>query len=256
MSSSSANSKYANSPQYPNGHSECVAGQHRKRTCNYCDEEYGENEGYNDDYCSKRCRYNGIAYDVLRSIRHDHTHCVSCFRRLKTLIPPGRNSVDSPQQGTPHKTDRLSKQLPSYGPPDHPGAISVGGIVPTERAEPGYHWDVGEHFRANPTEDDWEFLPNGVESTKVCSCGVAHHATTDYLKEDLTAAEAVRRTERLTTVLDDRIAADDWDHAYDENTLFQMVKKFKNDSQERAAGKDFEIFEKSLGLAVQKAELN
>lgn len=248
MSQSAANSKYANSPQYPNGHPELRAGQHRTRTCSYCDEEYAD--GYDDEFCSEWCKCNGIAYDALRSIRHDHTHCLSCFRRLKILIPSGRNHVESTQQSAPHTTDQLSKDIPTYPAPDHPGAIAVGGVIPREVAEPGYHWDMGEEFRANPTEGDWEFLPRDVQSTKVCECGVAHHGTADSLKNDLSKQEAIRRTERLCDILDGW-DDDEWGHEYDKDALFESVKDDK--AVDDMQGRDREILHSALAFAIRRA---
>lgn len=168
---------YQDSPQYTQGHDKALE-QHGDRRpcespthslcrvweCNYCDDEF--QHGHNNDYCSTECKYNGIAYDVLRSIRRDHTHCISCFRRLKTLTPAGREHFETTALDTPHKTDQLTKELPTYGRPDHLGAIDVGGITAFEHSEPCYQWGVGEEFRAHPTEGDWEFMPQGEQSTK------------------------------------------------------------------------------------------
>ena len=255
----------SDSPQYTHGYDDllvqrgdyhpCGQPGHnlcRVRECNYCDDDF--QHGYDDEYCSVECKYNGIAYDALRSIRRDHTHCISCYRRLKTLTPPGRELYKTSKCETTRKVGQLSKELPTYGPPDHDGAIDVGGITHFEHGEACYQWDVGELFRSHPTEGDWSPTPESLKSTKTCSCGVAHHGTADYLVKDLSAAEAVRRTERLTDILDMYIESERWDHAYDTNTLFEMVKALKNDPKERAAGKDFEIFERSLGAAVKVAE--
>ena len=267
---STSSQHYANSPEYKQGHNQildelrrdrnaepCTNSQCRDdfcivRECNYCDEEY--QHGQDEDYCSLNCKCNGIAYDALRRARRDHTHCVSCFRRLKTLTPPGRELFKTSKKKTPEMVGQLSKELPSYGPPDHPGALNIGGISHYEFGESCYQWDVGELFRSHPTEGDWSPTPEGLKSTKTCECGVAHHATEDYLVEDLSVAQAVRRTERLTEILDEYKEREEWEHAYDTDELFSMVKKLKNDEKERASGKDFEIFERSLGAAVKAAE--
>ena len=250
------------SPQYTQGHDDLRGGAKRERTCRYCDD--GFERGFNEEYCSRQCKYNGIAYDALRRIRHDHTHCVSCFRKLKILIPPGRHHCDTSQLEEPRTVDTLSKDIPSYGPPDYPRALDLGGVVSLEKSEPCHFWDVGEEFRPDRSGDGWEFKPAGQKSTKVCECGVSHHATVAYgddqldagcnFRADLTVAEAIERVERLVDVLEEWQATDQWCHEFDENALFEAVRDLKTRPKIAGQGKDFEIFERSLGIAIQRAE--
>ena len=212
--------------------------------CEFCDGHYPYRRGLSRTYCRWRCYGRDIATDLLNTVRRDHRYCSSCFRKLKDVYPP------EPDTAPQSVWAKVSPGTPEFG--HHHSDICVGGRTGREEARPGYDWGVGEQFAlADPVGDEWSAEPIGEKSTKVCECGVTHHATIDYLVTDLSKDEAIVRTERLADAVAALAAEDKHDEAFDRDALFDFVRRVKSES--RLQGRDRRVFRNALALGIIEA---
>jgi len=230
---------------------------HEACTCQYCDDEYRAAEGYNRNYCSVKCRYNGAAHGILRTIRFDHRFCGSCFRKLKEVHA-------SPPDNAPKK---MSQKFADYGRwGKHHSNECVGGRTGEEESfDEVYSWGVGEEFATDPLNDDWTPSPNGYESrTKVCECGVSHHTTVAYgsrkspdevknFRQNLSKSELNRYADRMAAAINQLYEEQEHDWRFDRNALFAKIESMKTHEELCNAGADRDILVRSLGRAIREA---
>ena len=212
--------------------------------CEFCGGHYPYRIGLSRRYCRWQCYGRDVATNLLQTIRYDHRYCGSCFRKLKDVDPP------KPDTGGQSVKERVSPDTPEFG--HHHSDVCVGGRTGREHAREGYEWGVGEQFAlADPVNGEWSAEPIGEKSTKVCECGVTHHATIDYLVTDLSKDEAIARTERLADAVAALAAEDEHDETFDRDTLFDFIRRVK--SEPALQGRDQWAFRNALALGIVEA---
>jgi len=72
--------------------------RHPKTECTVCGTNY--QDGHSPGYCSSECYFTKRGESILRHIRQDHTHCASCFAKLKSVESPDEEWEE--QRGDPY----------------------------------------------------------------------------------------------------------------------------------------------------------
>lgn len=199
---------------------------HSQRQCDRssCDATYPAGGG-NRGYCSPRCWSIATAADLIRGIRFDHTFCASCFRRLRTVIPPGRAATS---------TDRY-KDVPE---------CAIGWAIPENHTITG----DGEILQSTRTLFGMEMVPSDQTTRRrVCSCGVTHHATVE--RATLSKAECHHHVTRLHDALEDRRDRGAHEYDVDLDALRAAVLTLK--SRRALAGDDALVFRHGLAVALR-----
>ena len=221
--------------------------EHEICQCEFCGGHYPYRIGLSRRYCRWQCYGRDVATNLLQTIRYDHRYCGSCFRKLKDVDPP------KPDTGGQSVKERVSPDTPEFG--HHHSDVCVGGRTGREHARSGYEWGVGEQFAlADPVNGEWSAEPIGEKSTKVCECGVTHHATIDYLVTDLSKDEAIARTERLADAVAALAAEGEHDETFDRDALFDFIRRAK--SEPALQGRDRWAFRNALALGIVEAGMS
>jgi len=221
--------------------------EHEICQCEFCGGHYPYRIGLSRTYCRWQCYGRDVATNLLQTIRYDHRYCGSCFRKLKDVDPP------KPDTGGQSVKERVSPDTPEFG--HHHSDVCVGGRTGREHARSGYEWGVGEQFAlADPVNGEWSAEPIGEKSTKVCECGVTHHATIDYLVTDLSKDEAIARTERLADAVAALAAEGEHDETFDRDALFDFIRRAK--SEPALQGRDRWAFRNALALGIVEAGMS
>lgn len=206
-----------------------------------CDDTVPEHGGVRGQYCSRDCRYRDVAAGLLETIRYDHRFCASCYRQIREVYPPGR---------------RLNSRHVYADGPDDPAAEmneipewAVGYAVPLPGTEPG----LSESLRPrNPTEGDWETVPDDSEHLRmVCQCGATHHQTVD---RPLPLDELMDTAKRLSGTLDALLSEEKHDWHHNRDTLLNEVREIKSDPETNGELSDQRILIDALAEAIMGAK--
>lgn len=197
------------------------------RRCEHCAGHYPLRYGFNRRFCRRRCKFRTIADRLLDDVRHDHQHCASCYRRLKTVVAPGLTK----------RSAERGKSIPDCATGrQHYHDHAVMDQRATDRGDPIH-----------------EFSSVLVESRMTCSCPVNHHMTVRALDGDSTLSKdrAIAHADRLAAVLDDLDDRGVHTTDFDRETLVWFVAEGK--SRPGAQGDDRRLLRDALALAVQEA---
>jgi hypothetical protein len=62
-------------------------------TCEHCETEYPAHTQVRG-FCSVGCFYRHKGANILDEIRRDHRLCATCFRQIKTVMPPAKDAPE------------------------------------------------------------------------------------------------------------------------------------------------------------------
>lgn len=169
-------------------------------------------QAVNGGFCSHTCYGAFLATKILNTLDHDHRYCLNCFRKLKTVYPPGRSLrssevyADSPDDNGATMTD-----IPDF---------VIGRAYPRPETQDAHEAEVLRP--RDPVAGDWTHEPvDGVaRSRAVCECGVMHH------RSRFPAIRARRLTEyasHLSTAVRKLLHEDEHDHTHDPAVLEQEL---------------------------------
>ncbi|WP_395166333.1 hypothetical protein [Natrinema pallidum] len=158
--------------------------------CNHCGDYAPAHSFYDAAMCSESCRRAADAEPILNTIKHDHTTCTTCFRRLKTIEKPPERAP-SAAVGFQYRTENATwgeKQRSSRSPSDDPDLPSLNQQVYAYEVQDETSSEIREYYpgRRYDRANEQEPTPQANEPVKtgtVCHvCGNSEHNVVD---EDL-----------------------------------------------------------------------
>lgn len=156
--------------------------------CNHCGDHAPAHTFFDAAMCSLECRRAADAEPILNTLKHDHTTCSTCYRRLKTIEKPPERATSAAvgyQYRTPNAT--IGEKSPSENEGDDPDLPSLSQQVYAYEVQDEDADEIREYYPGR--KFDYANEPESVSANDpvwtgtICAeCGSTEHYSPD---EDL-----------------------------------------------------------------------
>jgi hypothetical protein len=193
--------------------------------CENCEGHYPLSIGFNRRFCRSQCKYRSLAQSLLDTLRYDHRYCANCYRKMKSVEPPGLSK----------KSAERGKSIPE---------CATGRQYYREHCQQ----DLRNTHRAS---SEHGYASVSLDSRMTCSCPVNAHTTIDRPAGGFSKEQATEHAERLSDAL--RALYDEQAHgtAFDDGALVAFVEQAK--ARPGLQGRDQEVLRNALAFAIRRA---